>query len=157
MEDTQPLKFEKIIPASISEVWHSWTTEEGARTFFAPQCGIDLRPGGSYEMYFDLEAPAGLRGGEGCVVLAYEEPVMLSFTWNAPPQLPAIRVQRTHVMVTLASIDARTTRVALTHDGWGGGEDWQKTRQYFLRAWGDVVLPRLQKSYIIGAIDWGIH
>ena len=104
-------------------------------------------------MYFNLEAPAGLRGSEGCVILAYEEPVMLSFTWNAPPELPTIRAQRTHVMVTLAPIDPGNTRVTLTHDGWGSGEEWQKASHYFIRAWGDMVLPHLQKRYIIGALD----
>ncbi len=153
MEHTLPLYFEVYVAAPIGEVWQAWTTEEGARTFFTPQCSIDLRPGGSYEMYFNLDAPAGLRGSEGCVILAYEEPVMLSFTWNAPPQLPAIRAQRTHVMVALTPIDPGNTRVTLTHDGWGSGGDWQKARQYFLRAWGDMVLPRLQKRFIIGALD----
>jgi len=157
MEKILPLQFEVDVAAPIDEVWRAWTTEAGACTFFAPQCRIDLRPGGSYELYFDLDAPAGLRGGEGCVVLAYEEPVMLSFTWNAPPQLPAIRAQRTHVMITLSPIDPQITHVVLTHDGWGIGEDWQKARQYFVRAWGEVVLPRLQKRFIIGAVDWGIH
>lgn len=157
MTQSTPLQFTIDVAAPIAEVWQDWTTEEGARTFFAPQCRIDLRHGGSYEMYFDLDAPAGLRGGEGCVVLAFEEPLMLSFTWNAPPELSSIRAQRTHVMVTLTSIDPGNTRVALTHDGWGSGEDWQKARQYFLRAWGEVVLPRLQKRFIIGALDWGIH
>jgi uncharacterized protein YndB with AHSA1/START domain len=152
-----PLHFEVDVTARIDEVWQAWTTEEGVRTFFAPQCLIDLRPGGSYEMYFDLDAPAGLRGGEGCVLLAIEAPVMLSFTWNAPPELPVIRAQRTHVLVTLTPIDEGNTRVTLVHDGWGSSEDWQKARQYFLRAWGEVVLPRLQKRFIIGPLDWGIH
>jgi uncharacterized protein YndB with AHSA1/START domain len=157
MEQIHPLQFEVDVAAPVIEVWHAWTTEEGAITFFAPKCRIDLKPGGSYEMYFDLEAPAGLRGSEGCVLLAYEEPVMLSFSWNAPPHLPAVRDQRTHVMVTLVPIDPGNTRVTLTHDGWGSGEDWQKARQYFLRAWGEGVLPLLQKRFIIGALDWGIH
>ncbi len=153
----QPLHFSVDVSAPIGEVWQAWTTEAGTRTFFAPQSHIDLKPGGSYEMYFNLDAPAGLRGGEGCVILAYEEPVMLSFTWNAPPEFPTIRAQRTHVMVTLTPIDLGNTRVTLTHDGWGSGEDWQKARRYFLRAWGEGVLPLLQKRYIIGALDWGIH
>ena len=157
MTQSLPLHFAIDVPVPIEAVWQAWTTEEGARTFFAPQCRIDFRPGGQYEMYFDLEAPPGSRGGEGCVLLAYEEPVMLSFTWNAPPELPAIRAQRTHVMVNLAPIDAGNTQVTLKHDGWGSGKAWQEARKYFIRAWGEVVLPRLQKRYIIGAIDWGIH
>ena len=42
---------------------------DGARTFFAPEAHIELRPEGPYEMYFDSDAPVGERGGEGCTVL----------------------------------------------------------------------------------------
>ena len=42
----------------------------------------------------------------------------------------------------------------LTHDGWGTGEEWQAVRAYFDRAWGQVVLPRLQKRFMDGPILW---
>jgi len=79
-------------------------------------------------MYFDLEAPAGDRGSEGCTILAIEPLKMLSFTWNAPPEFPSIRSQRTHVVVRFISLDTRRTTVSLSHDGWGGNEDWQNAR-----------------------------
>jgi uncharacterized protein YndB with AHSA1/START domain len=157
MEIPPPLEFEEIIPAQIEAVWQAWTTEEGARTFFAPQCRIDLSVGGAYEMYFDLEAPPGLRGGEGCVIMAMEEPTFLSFSWNAPPELPRIRQMRTHVSLYLESLEGGSTRVTLIHDGWGVGKDWERARDYFTRAWGQVVLPRLKNRFIIGAVNWGIH
>ena len=56
------LSFLVSIPAAISDVWQAWTTREGAKTFFAPDCKIDLKPGGAYEMYFNLEAPKGEEG-----------------------------------------------------------------------------------------------
>ena len=34
------------VPAPLTEVWRAWTTEEGVESFFAPECNIDLRPGG---------------------------------------------------------------------------------------------------------------
>jgi len=157
MEIPLPLEFEQLIPAQIEAVWQAWTTEEGARSFFAPHCMIELSPGGAYEMYFDLEAAAGLRGGEGCVVLAIEEPHMFSFTWNAPPELPRIRDHHTHVTIYLEALEGSRTHVMLIHDGWGIGKDWQRAREYFAHAWGQVVLPRLKNRFIIGPIDWGIH
>ena len=48
---------------------------------------------------FDLEAEPGLQGGEGVQLLAVQPMAMLSFTWNAPPELPGVRPQRTHVTV----------------------------------------------------------
>jgi uncharacterized protein YndB with AHSA1/START domain len=157
MEILNPLEFEEIIPAPVEAVWQAWTTEEGARTFFDPACHIDLRPGGAYEMYFDLKAAEGLRGGEGCKVLAFEEQAMLSFSWNAPPELPRIREHHTHVTVYFEVLAGNRTRVTLQHDGWGNGKDWQRDREYFQRAWGQVVLPRLKNRFIIGPVNWGIH
>ena len=102
---------EVTVNASADEVWRAWTTEEGAQTFFAPRCIIDLRPGGKYEMLFDLEAEPGKQGGEGVIVLALQPPRMLSITWNAPPEIPDIRAQRTHVTVRLKAVNSNRTRV----------------------------------------------
>ena len=78
---------------------------------------------------------------------------MLSFDWNAPPSLPEVRAQRTFVVVRLAPIDAKSTRVTLHHTGWGQGGQWDKTYAYFDRAWGNV-LANLKKSFESGPIDW---
>ena len=144
------------INADIQAVWNAWTSVEGVLGFFAPDCSLDLQPGGKYEMYFDLSAEPGLRGGVGCRIIALQAPTMISFTWNQPPSVPALRAasQGTHVVIRLAQIDARTTRVDLRQDGWGTGEDWDAAYRYFERVWQQVVLPRLKRYLEIGPIDW---
>ncbi len=154
MTDTTELRFESDVQAPINQVWQAWTTREGVISFFAPDCCLDLTPGGAYEMYFNLDAAEGERGGEGCRILAFEEPRMLSFTWNAPLEFPNVRCQKTHVTIRLEDNMNRMTHVTMTHDGWGSGEDWQTVRGYFERAWGQVVLPRLQKRFTDGPIHW---
>jgi uncharacterized protein YndB with AHSA1/START domain len=143
-----------VVPAPVHEVWQAWTTEEGAESFFAPECHIDLRPGGAYEMLFVPDAPPGSRGGEGNVILAVQPLQMLAFTWNAPPSLPEVRDQRTHVVVRLSDAGAGSTRVTLRHDGWGQGGEWDTAFGYFTRAWNDVVLPRLVHRFEHGPVDW---
>ncbi len=145
---------EIVVPAAVRAVWEAWTTKEGAQAFFAPQCTIDLRPGGAYEMLFDLEAEEGKRGGEGMLVMAVQPESMLSFTWNAPPHLARVRGQMTHVVIRLEEVDASHTRVVLRHDGWGQGGEWDAAYDYFLRAWKQVVLPRLEHRFRVGPIDW---
>lgn len=105
-------------------------------------------------MYFDLEAPEGLRGGEGCVLLAIEPLSMLSFTWNAPPEIPLIRIQRTHVTILFESVSTLQTHITLKHDGWGTGADWFSAKSYFKRAWSRVVIPRLIQRFTSGPIRW---
>lgn len=143
-----------IVPASRSQVWEAWTTEGGAHTFFAPGCKIDLRPGGAYEMYFDLTAQPGSRGGEGAIILAIQPEQMLSITWNAPPSLPTARLQKTHVVIRLNEVSPTRTRVTLRHDGWGDGGEWDEAFDYFSRAWQQVALPRLRYSFEVEPVDW---
>lgn len=142
------------VPAPVDQVWDAWTTEEGAQTFFARKCKIILEPGGAYEMLFDLDAEVGNQGGEGMVVLAVQPKRMLAFTWNAPPHLPTVRGQMTHVTVRMRPIGPDETSVALRHDGWGEGGEWEEAYQYFVRAWLEVVLPRLKYRFENGPIDW---
>lgn len=146
--------FQISLPAALSEVWQAWTTEEGAKSFFAPKCKIDLRPGGAYEMLFDLDAPPGEQGGEGMMVLAVQPEKMLSFTWNAPPSLPDVRGEMTHVAIRLEEKGPKETMVHLHHDGWGNAGEWDQAFDYFTRAWGEIVLPRLKYRFEEGPIDW---
>lgn len=142
------------VDAPIADVWRSWTTREGIREFFAREAEIVLEVGGAYEMLFDPGAPPGLKGGEGNRILAIDPPHMLSFTWNAPPSLPEVRPQRTHVTVRLTELGDDRTRVTLRHDGWGDGGQWDDAFTYFQRAWGEVVLPHLRQRFTDGPIAW---
>ena len=149
---------EAIVNASIEKVWNAWTTSEGATTFFAPQAKIELDLGGAYELYFDLEAPKGLQGSEGCHVLSFLPKEMLSFEWNAPPEFPHVRKQQmrkhTWVILRLCPIAKDQTKVRVTHLGWKEGEEWEKVFRYFQRAW-DIVLGRLEHAFSTGKpINW---
>ena len=144
---------ESVIKAELKEVWKAWTTEEGIKSFFAPECKINLVPGGVYEMYFTPESPNGTRGGEGCQVLAVQPMKMLSFTWNAPPSIPDIRNQFTHVLVRFCE-HPEETHIKLFHDGWGTGPEWNQAFSYFSTAWTKVVLPRLKIRFTQGPINW---
>jgi uncharacterized protein YndB with AHSA1/START domain len=152
--DERALHLTVEVDAPVGAVWDAWTTEAGTRTFFAPDSVVDLRPGGAYEMLWDATAPVGRRGGEGNTVLAVQPERMLSVTWNAPTRFPEVRDQRTAVVVRFAPVEDDRTRVALTHVGWGEGGQWDDAFEYFEEAWGAVVLPRLQRRFVEGPVDW---
>lgn len=144
------IRFQLDLKASPEEVWDAWLT---AHTFFAPESKIDARPGGAYEMYFDLAAAPGSRGGEGLVFLALQRPHLISFTWNAPPHLADVRPQHTHITVRLEPL-ANGTRLHFCEDGFGQGGQWEQRIEYFRRAWGKVILPRLAYRFDKGPVDW---
>jgi uncharacterized protein YndB with AHSA1/START domain len=142
-----------VVTASVAEVWHAWTTIEGTATFFAPRGHIRLEKGGPYELYFDLDAPAGQQGSEGCTVLEFASEMFLSFTWNFPPSLPSIRGEHTTVGVGLQPLQGGSTRVVITHTGWQAGDDWTAGFEYFNRAWA-LVLARLKHRFAVAPLDW---
>jgi hypothetical protein len=78
------------------------------------------------------------------IILAIQPLKMLSFIWNAPPNLPEVRNQKTHVTMRFNKITENSTKVILHHESWGKGGQWDKAYEYFQIAWGKVVLP-LQK------------
>jgi uncharacterized protein YndB with AHSA1/START domain len=140
--DARHIEKEVTLNAPVASVWKAWTTEEGAKVFFAPASRIEMRPGGAYEMYFVPSLPAGQQGGEGNRVIDFQREKFLLITWNAPPKFGALRDERTFVLVTFDRVGDEKTRVRLTHFGWREGAGWNDVYAYFDKAW-DVVLGRL--------------
>lgn len=148
------IRGEVVVDAGVGEVWDAWTTEDGIRSFFAPDCHVDFRVDGLYEIFFAPDAPEGERGADGMRLMLIEPGKMLSFTWNAPLHLHTVRGQRTHVVLWFDDEGDGKTRLTLRHDGWGEGEEWDKAYEYFEEAWLDVVLPRLKYRFSVGPVDW---
>jgi len=142
-----------VVKASVAEAFKTWTTTEGAKTFFGPGAAIEPRPNGLYEIHMNPLAPPGERGADDMRILAIQENKMVSFTWNAPPSLPEARKQRTVVIVRFAAEGEGQTKVTLSQIGWGEGGEWDKTYDYFSKAW-PYVLGNLKKRFETGPIDW---
>ncbi|MCB0736273.1 MAG: SRPBCC domain-containing protein [Bacteroidetes bacterium] len=152
----EPISYRIDLDAPIEAVWNAWTTREGIVSFFAPDCNIELQIDGKYEMYFELENPLGLMGSEGMRIMAIEPFKLLAFSWNAPPEMPTIRSQRTHVALYFSSLSPNKTQVILVNSGYGNSPEWRTARKYFENAWGNVVLKRLA-AYLAGRPHvWGV-
>lgn len=147
------LRLRVDVPAPIATVHATWTSEAGVTTFFAPAAHVEPHPLGAYELFFAPDAPPGQRGAEGNLLLALQEPTLVSFTWDAPPHLPEVRRQRTSVSVRLEALDGATTRVWFEQTGWGQGGQWDEAYRYFEAAW-PSVLARLQRRFAAGPLDW---
>jgi len=148
------VRAETVVNAGVAQAWDAWTTNDGIKSFLAPDCNVELRIDGPYQIFFDPEAEPGLKGADDMIVLAFQPGKMLSFTWNAPTLFPNVRTQRTHVVVRFFSEGDERTRVTLWHDGWGEGEEWDHAFDYFTRAWQQVVMPLLKYRFEHGPLDW---
>jgi uncharacterized protein YndB with AHSA1/START domain/uncharacterized protein YciI len=130
---------EAEVPISRAEAWRAWTTEAGLKQFFAERVRVELRPGGPFEILFREDAPEGEQGAEGCTVLAFEPERLLAVSWNAPPQFPQVRQQRTQVILHFEELGPDRTRVRLVNHGYGAGAEWDAVFAYFERAWTHVM------------------
>ncbi len=142
---------EVTVEAPVADVWKAWTTREGVTSFFGPDANLELRPGGPYEIIFDVNDRE--QGCTGCTVIAFEPMKRLSFTWNAPPHLRNVRRQFSRVTLELTPAGPRSTRVRMVHDDWGAGEEWDQAYTYFQRAW-PAVLGNLQYRFTNGPVQW---
>lgn len=148
------LSYSLILAATRDKVWPFLSTESGLKSFFTPVMKVEFKPGGCFEMYFDPDADTGLKGSEGCKIMALETGKMLTFSWNAPPELPEVRRQKTFCSFYLSDRREGQTVLDFTHSGFGSSKDWQTCRQYFERAWGQIVLPRLKYAVEVNKINW---
>ena len=137
---------ERLINKSSDFLYNLWTSKDGLNLFFSVDNNIEIKPLGKYEIFFSLEEPYGLRGSEGCQVLSYIPKQMFSFTWNNPPSLKDLRESGYHtwVVITFTEMEENETLMRFVNYGYPLDEKWDKSYQYFNRAW-DYVLNNLTK------------
>ena len=129
------------------QVFDLFATREGWKKLSAQDASIGLRPGGPFEIHFDLSAPKNEQGSEGCTVLSVVPREMLSFSWNAPPKLKFVRTKRTWVVMRFDALSPSSTRVRFTHQGFRElasdfpthASEFAQTRAYFTQAWAMVL------------------
>lgn len=149
-EDSEPsassapiLTKEVTVAAPVADVWKAWTTNEGIAAWFVPDCNVELKIGGPYELYMGMKKPdeSGLRGSEGCKVLSYIPHEMLAFEWAFPPAVMSLRKARakTQVVLLFEEVSPRETKVHFAQLGWQAGDDWDAGYAYFDKAWSSVL------------------
>ncbi len=145
------VQVEGNVHAPLAEVWRVFTTSQGAEEFFAQKANIGLAIGGPYEIQFD---PNDERSGtKGLKILSYAPEEMISFQWNAPPDMPVVRNGGTWVVIQLRPLDAYTTHVTITHLGWKDGPEWDQAYAHFQQGWSELMT-RLEKRFTDGPVDW---
>lgn len=122
------------VNAPVAAVYERFTTSAGWKKFLGVETAIDLRIGGSWEIYFGDDKI----GSNGCQVLSYIPSEMVSFSWNAPPKF-AERAQRTWCVVHFAKDGEGKTTVRFQHSGFSDSGNWKEVQGYFEKAWPNVL------------------
>jgi uncharacterized protein YndB with AHSA1/START domain len=140
------LVIELEIPAPVNDVWTAFSTSVGLSTWLAPNCTVDLRPGGDWLVHF----PGGSTGGGTIVSFVPQKEIVLSAL--APDKFPHVRAERTHAVFTFEPRGAATV-VRLTQTGWKSGAEWDSAYEYLV-AGNAQLLGALHRRFVSGPIDW---
>ena len=148
-----PIYINRCIDASIEQVWDSWTTAAGIRSFFSRDSVVEPHIDGEFSVLFFPDEPPGLRGAEGMRIVALEPEKRLVVTWDQPPRFATIKDQRALVEYLFREGKECGTEMRVKHFGWGNSNEWMEAREYFEGAW-ETVLDRLEYRYENGPLDW---
>lgn len=110
----------------------------------------DVEPviGGKYELFWDPGNKMH-NNTRGCKITAIEQDKYLCFEWRGPTEFDDFMNHAdplTHVVIFFVPCDevlTPCTDVYLIHSGWGSSPEWEKARQYFVRAW-DIAFDQLE-------------
>jgi uncharacterized protein YndB with AHSA1/START domain len=142
------LYFEVEVPASVSAVWHAFSTADGLKTWLGPEAEVDMRPGGNWLVKF----PGASTGGGN--VLQFVEGKSITIAAMAPDSFPTVRRERTRAVFEFeGSADGKSTIVRLTQTGWKTGEEWDKAFEYLAQG-NPMLLAMLRQRFTTGPIDW---
>lgn len=115
--------FDRFVDPSLLEGW------------LCERAVTEPRLGGRYELFWgpDPEYDSTI----GCLITAYEPPVVLGFQWRSPRQFRPWTNGAdplTYVVVSFHP-EARGTRVVLVHSGWRSSPQWLEAARWQDRAW----------------------
>ena len=145
-EQVRTVEVSTTVPVDAMTAWRSWVDETMlAQWWTVEEARVDLRIGGRYELLFQADGPAGLRGSEGSQIMSYVPGHTLAFTWNAPPHTE-MRGILTWVSLIFAETGDGTTKVQVLHSGLGDGPHWAAYGKYLEGAW-RRALHRLRRFY----------
>lgn len=138
-----------VVDATPDFVYRLWTEPAMVNQWFAAESLIEPRPGAPFEIYFVKRADAkGQRvGSAGAKGLIFEPGRRVAFEWTMPPMAEELNTDPlpTWVEVEFEAVGTDRTLVKFRHLGFKRGGKWDQCYEYFVRAWGSIVLPRLDK------------
>lgn len=139
----EALSYEIELAHSRDRVWEMFTTSAGLARWLCLRANVEARVGGAYELFWNPdESRPESDSTIGCRVLSLDHPRLLAFTWRGADAVAEVMnapgITPTRVEVSLLPRPTGT-RLLLVHSGWGDGDDWQRARAWFDRAWSGAL------------------
>jgi uncharacterized protein YndB with AHSA1/START domain len=132
------------VPIPPEQAFRHFTQNELLEAFFTVKADVEPKVGGKYEQDWDPKTTPE-QATIGCRITALSNAKLLAFEWKGPP--PHARVMNNADPLTQVTLSffpvgdpaSPHTQVHVLHSGWGSGDAWRAARDYFDRAWGQVL------------------
>jgi len=149
------LRQEAVVAAPLEEVWKTFTTADGLRTFLAPMVSLDFRIGGKWEVSADSKAQLGDPKNIVNEVISFLPMEMISVRVAQPPSTfahPEV-ARSVWTVYQFERLGTDRVRVIVSMVGWKDGADWDSTYAFFERGNAYTML-QLQKRFVEGPKRW---
>ena len=149
------LRQEAVVAATLEEVWKTFTTADGLRTFLAPMVSLDFRVGGKWEVSADPNAQLGDPKNIVNEVISFLPMEMISVRVTQAPSTFAHPEMAKSVWTVyqFERLGADRVRVIVSMVGWKAGSDWDSTYNFFERG-NAYTMRQLQTRFVEGPKHW---
>ena len=132
-QDTSPVVSEVVIEAPVDEVWKTWATSDGLRSWLAPHAEIDMRVGGRMRTNYSAKGTLGDSQTIENTILSLDPGRMLSIRVSrAPDGLPfANALQHMWTVIYFEPVGPDRTRVRVVGLGFRPDAESQQMRGFF--------------------------
>ncbi|MEP7322324.1 MAG: SRPBCC domain-containing protein [Saprospiraceae bacterium] len=130
------LRLETILPVDKKEAWQLFTTDESLKKWVAPVAHIELKTGGYLVTNYDKTKSLSDSSSIKLTIINYLEQELLTFkvelndNFSKSAQNEDGNLQE---IIQFITEGPKKTKIISSMIGWGQGDDWTKTYNFFVR------------------------
>jgi hypothetical protein len=129
------LRLEAVLPVDLNEAWQLFTTDVQLMKWIAPVAHIELKTGGYILTNYDKAKPFSDSSSIRLDIISYLEHELLILKVNLNSSFSK-KVQaedgNLQEIIQFKYVGPKETRIISSMVGWGQGEDWEKTYEFFV-------------------------
>jgi hypothetical protein len=130
------LRLELILPLDKQEAWRLFSTDEGLKKWIAPLVHIELKTGGYMLTNYDKSKSLSDSSSIRLAIVNYIEHELLTLKVKLNNFFPkSVQKQDGNLqeLIQFVSAGPKKTRIISSMIGWGEGDDWLKTYNFFVK------------------------
>jgi len=130
------LRFEMIVPIDIESAWRLFTDDNQLKKWIAPLAHIELKLGGFIVTNYNSNLSLNDKSSIILPIQSYLDKEILILKVNLNDHFPASAQEsdeNLQEVIQFIKIGKHKTKIISSMIGWGAGDDWDKTYNFFVK------------------------